>query len=164
MATSDREVGVDIDGTGITASLEGGYPIALTPEWTIEPQGQLIWQHLSLDDQTDRFSTVSFDSDDAVTGRLGVRLQGNFRTEATTFQPYLKANLWHNFDGEDDRITFAETPIITEIGGTALELGGGVIATLSESTSLFATADYTFDVDGEKTRIFEGNIGVSVKW
>jgi outer membrane autotransporter protein len=74
-----------------------------------------------------------------------------------------EANLWHNFDGED-RITFAETPIITEIGGTALELGGGVIAKLSESTSLVATADYTFDVDGEKTRIFEGNIGVSVKW
>jgi hypothetical protein len=48
--------------------------------------------------------------------------------------------------------------------GTALELGGGVVAKLSESTSLFATADYTFDVGGEKMRIFEGNIGLSVKW
>ena len=162
-ATSDRAVGVDIDGTGVTASLEGGYPITLTSEWTLEPQAQIIWQHLSLDDQTDRFSTVSFDSDDAVTGRLGVRLQGNFQTQVANFQPYLKANLWHNFDSED-RVIFAETPILTEIGGTALELGGGVVAKLSESTSLFATADYTFDIDGEKTRVFEGNLGISVKW
>ena len=106
---------------------------------------------------------MSFDSDDAVTGRLGVRLQGNFQTAAANFQPYLKANLWHNFDSED-RTIFAGTPIITEIGGTALELGGGVIAKLTEQTSLFATADYTTNIDGEKTRIFEGNVGVSVKW
>ena len=39
-----------------------------------------------------------------------------------------------------------------------------MIAKLSKMTSLFATADYTSDVDGEKTRIFEGNVGVSVKW
>ena len=162
-ATSKAGESIDIDGSGVTASLEGGYPIALTPNWKLEPQGQLIWQHLSLDDQSDGFSTVSFESDDAVTGRLGVRLQGNFQTAAANFQPYLKANLWHNFDSED-RIVFAETPIITEFGGTALEVGGGVIAKLSESTSLFGTADYTFDVDGEKTRVFEGNIGLSVKW
>jgi autotransporter family porin len=162
-STSSAGESIDIDGTGVTASLEGGYPIALTPEWTLEPQAQLIWQHLSLDDQADRFSTVSFDSDDAVTGRLGVRLQGNFQTKAANFQPYLKANLWYNFDGED-RIIFAETPIIAEFGGTALEIGGGVVAKLSESTSLFATADYTFDVDGEKWRVLEGNIGLSIKW
>ncbi len=106
---------------------------------------------------------MSFDSDDAVTGRLGLRLQGSFQTEAANFQPYLKANLWHNFDGED-RIIFAETPIITDIGGTALEIGGGLIAKLSESTSLFATADYTTNLGGEETQIVEGNIGFSIKW
>ncbi|GLS33535.1 autotransporter domain-containing protein [Neomesorhizobium albiziae] len=162
-STSLAGVGIDVDGTAVTASLEGGYPIALTPEWTLEPQAQLIWQHLSLDDQADRFSTVSFDSDDAVTGRLGFRLQGNFQTEAANFQPYFKANLWHNFDA-DQRIIFAETPIVTEIGGTALELGGGVVAKLSESTSLFATADYTTNLGSEKLRVFEGNLGISVKW
>ena len=49
-ATSSRDVGIDIDGTGVTASLEGGYPIALAQGWTLEPQAQLVWQHLSLDD------------------------------------------------------------------------------------------------------------------
>ena len=52
-ATSNRGVGIDIDGTGFTASLEGGYPIPLSESWTIEPQAQFIWQTISLDDQSD---------------------------------------------------------------------------------------------------------------
>ena len=162
-STSSTGESIDIDGTGVTASAEGGYPSALTPDWTLEPQAQIIWQQLSLDDQADSFSTVSFDSDDAVTGRLGLRLQGEFEAGAGRFQPYLKANLWHQFDSEN-RIVFAGTPITTENGGTALGLGGGVTANLSEPIALFATADYTFDVGGEEVRVLEGNIGLSVKW
>lgn len=162
-ATSDRAVGVDVDGSGISLSLEGGYPIALADGWTIEPQAQLIWQHLSLDDQQDRFSTVTFDADDALVGRLGARLQGSFATASATFQPYLKANLWHGFDGED-QIVFAQTPVITEFGGTTLEIGGGLIAQLSQSLGLFASADYTTDLDGEEIEVVEGNIGLSLKW
>lgn len=155
--------GVEVEGTGVTASLEGGYPIALGESWTLEPQAQIIWQHLSLDDQRDAFSTVKFDSDDAVTGRLGFRLQGEAIAETTTFRPYLKANLWHRFDA-DQRVTFDSDAIVTQGGGTTLELGGGIIADLSESTSLYATADYTTNLGGEKIDVLEGNIGVRVKW
>lgn len=86
-ARSNGGTGIEIDGTGITASLEGGYPISLAEGWTLEPQAQLIWQHLSSDDQRDAFSAVNFDSDDAVTGRLGFRLQGDIPTETATLQP-----------------------------------------------------------------------------
>jgi outer membrane autotransporter protein len=89
-ATSRAGQSIDLDGMGVTASLEGGYPIPLTPNWVLEPQAQLVWQHLSLDNQADRFSSVSFDSDDVLTGRLGVRLQGSFPMESATLQPYLK--------------------------------------------------------------------------
>ncbi|WP_065373442.1 autotransporter outer membrane beta-barrel domain-containing protein [Ensifer adhaerens] len=155
--------GVEVDGSGITASLEGGYPIAIGEGWTLEPQAQIIWQHLSLDDQRDAFSSVKFDSDDAVTGRLGFRLQGEVIAETTTFQPYLKANLWHSFDA-DQRVTFGADPIVTERGGTALELGGGLVAKLSKTTSLYVTADYTTNLGGEKIDVLEGNIGLRVKW
>jgi outer membrane autotransporter protein len=162
-ASSNSGESIDIDGTGVTASLEGGYPIALTDQWTLEPQGQIIWQHLSLDDTADSFSSVSFDTDDAVTGRLGFRLQANYPTSAGVIQPYLKANLWHNFSA-DQTVHFDGDPITTELGGTSLEFGGGIVAKLNEKLSLFATADYTTDIDGEKTEIFEGNLGLSVKW
>jgi outer membrane autotransporter protein len=162
-ATSSGGEDLDIGGTGVTASLEGGYPVALTAEWTLEPQGQLVWQHLSLDDQADSFSTVAFNSGDFLSGRLGVRLQGLFETQTTTLKPYLKANLWHQFDEEHD-VEFGVTPIFIETGGTSVEFGGGVIAKLTERTSLFATADYTTNIGGETERVFEGNIGVGFKW
>jgi autotransporter family porin len=162
-ASSSGGENLDIDGTGVTASIEGGYPIVLTPEWTLEPQGQLIWQHLSLDDTSDSFSTVSFNSDDVLTGRLGARLQGLYQMQSATLKPYLKANLWHDFDADQD-VVFGSDPIDVETGGTSLEIGGGVVTQLTTKTSLFATADYTTNLGGEDKEIFEGNVGVSVKW
>jgi outer membrane autotransporter protein len=162
-ATSSRRVGIDLGGTGVTASLEGGYPIALDDQWTLEPQAQLIWQHLSLDDQTDRFSTVSFDTDDTVTGRLGLRLQGALPFGGGVLQPYLKANIWHDFDATDS-VSFGGDPILTDRESTSFEFGGGVVAKLSDTWSVFATADYTTNLGGDKRRVFEGNLGLNIKW
>jgi autotransporter family porin len=162
-ATSSRDVGIDIDGTGITASLEGGYPVALSQSWTLEPQAQLIWQHLSLDDQTDAFSDVGFDTDDGVTGRLGFRLQGKYETSSGLFQPYVKANIWHDFSGTD-AVLFGPDAITTENESTSLELGGGITHDFTKKVSAFAVADYTFDLDGGSKKIFEGNVGLRVKW
>lgn len=162
-ATSDRNLGVDIDGSAITASLEGGYPVPLSESWTIEPQAQLIWQHLSLDDQSDEFSAVSFDNDDGIIGRLGFRVQGKYQTSSGLFQPYLKANLWHGFSSTDT-VRFDSDAIETEGESTSLELGGGIVHDFTEKFSAFAIADYTFVLDGGNKEIFEGNIGVRVKW
>jgi autotransporter family porin len=139
-ATSLRDVGIDIDGTGITASLEGGYPVALSQSWTLEPQAQLIWQHLYLDDQSDTFSTVSFDDDDGVTGRLGFRPQGKYETSSGLFQPYVKANIWHDFSGTD-AVLFGPDAITTENESTSLELGGGITHDFTKNISTFAVAD-----------------------
>jgi autotransporter family porin len=162
-ATSSRVVGLELDGSALTLSLEGGYPVRITPQWTLEPQAQLIWNRAWIDDASDAFSEVTFDTRGALTGRLGARLQAEFETSAGTFQPYLKANLWHQFDS-DQTVLFGTDPIVTELGGTSLELGGGVVAKLSENVSLHLTGDYTTNLGGERKRIFEGNIGLTVKW
>lgn len=162
-AMSHGNQGIDVDGHGVTASLEGGYPVALSESWTLEPQAQLIWQSLSLDDQADRFSTVSFDSDSAWTGRVGMRLQGTEQTAMGKLRPYLKANIWQNFSS-DQTVNFGADPILTDLKGTSLEIGGGLTLDVTEKASLFATADYTTNLGGEKTRIWEGNIGLNVKW
>lgn len=162
-ASTDRGIGIDPDGSAFTASLEGGAPIALSDSWTLEPQAQLIWQDVSFDDQNDSLSDVRFDTDDVTTGRIGARLQGTFETSAGQFKPYLKANIWHTFDGEDTT-WFDADPIVVETGGTMVELGGGIAQKFSEKFSGFATADYSFDVDGERRREFEGNVGLQVQW
>ena len=162
-ANSIGGTGIDIGGSGITASLEGGYPIALASNWSLEPQAQLIWQDISLDDKHDAYSSVSFGTDTSWTGRIGARLQGNFQTSNGLLQPYLKTNIWHNFDATDT-VRFGADPMNTTTKGTSVELGGGLVYAFNTSLSAFATADYKFDVSGEHQRVFEGNIGLRVRW
>src|SRR3546814_8785041 len=67
---------IDVDGSGWTASLEAGYPLPLSANWTLEPQAQLLCQQVKLDDRADSFSTIDFATGDVLTGRAGLRLQG----------------------------------------------------------------------------------------
>lgn len=162
-ANSIGGTGIDIDGNGFTASLEGGYPIALSSDWSLEPQAQLIWQNISLDDKRDAFSTVSFGTDTTWTGRIGARLQGNFQTSTGLIQPYLKTNIWHDFD-TTDTVHFGADAMTTSIKGTSMEIGGGVVYAFNTTLSAFATADYRFDLSSEHQRVFQGNVGLRVKW
>src|SRR5690606_34707869 len=100
--TSVRGVGADVDGTLFTASIEGGYPIALGRGLTLEPQAQRIWQELSVDSGSDASSTVGCGSSAAFAGRVGARLQGEVQVEAVLLKPCLKLNLWHDFSRSDD--------------------------------------------------------------
>lgn len=162
-ATARSSEGIDVDGSGITASLETGIPLALSPRWMLEPQAQMIWQDLSFDDTDDRFAAIAFDADNSASGRLGLKLEGLFEAGEMHFRPYLKANLWHDFSA-DQTVRFNDTAITTEIDGTALELGGGVVADVKSRFSLFAHGDYRTDLSSERQRVLEGNLGLSVKW
>jgi outer membrane autotransporter protein len=84
-ANSNFGTGIDVSGNSIAASVEGGFPIALTRQISLEPQAQLIWQHLWLDDEQDAFSTVGFSTPEGFTGRVGIRLQGSFGSGKTLF-------------------------------------------------------------------------------
>lgn len=166
-ATSRRGIGIGIDGDGATASVELGYPIAFSSEskWSLEPQVQLIWQHVSFDGQRDRFARIAFESDDALTGRFGLRLARDVDTSRGGIQSYLKANVWHRSGGED-RVDFNQHPVMTRQATSAFEFGGGVVARLGPHVDLYVVADYTHDLgeDLEDRETVEANLGVRVGW
>ncbi len=163
-ARSNRGVRGDIEGRSVTASLEGGYPIALGAGFVLEPQAQLIWQHLSLDRTRDRFSAVRFDNGDSLTGRVGARLQTSFVLSGAEIQPYLTANLWHNFSRTDKVLFGAADVIPTRFKGSSLEVGGGVIAKISANVSLYATGGYATALGDDKGHSLRGNLGLRVIW
>lgn len=161
---SDRGISSDLDGDVFTVSLEGGFPVPLGDSVALEPQAQVIWQHVDISDGEDDFAEISYDTPDSFTGRIGARLTGSFEAESgTSWQPYLKANLWYS-PSETDKVSFDADEVRTKVGTTAIEVGGGVVAALSEEIRLFATGDYLFDIDGQDKEAVEGNLGVQFTW
>jgi autotransporter family porin len=160
---SHRGIRADAEGSSFAGSLEGGFPIPVWWGLVFEPQAQAIWQHLSLDDTRDRFSTIAFDSDDAFTGRFGARLGGRYLTPEAVWLPYLKSNVWWNTGGSDT-LLFAAFPIAAASRTTSAEVGGGLTAKLGPSVGLYGEASYLWSVDGQDLEAFRGNVGLRVNW
>jgi outer membrane autotransporter protein len=153
----------DFNGNAVTASLETGTTIALSDHWNVEPQGQIIWQYQHFDTTYDPGGSISYDDNNAFTGRLGMRLQGNYFYDEKKVSPFALANLWHDFS-TTDVISFDGFPINAPRESTTLELGAGVTADLSANTRLYANASYAFNLGGDDFKTVAGRIGLRVRW
>ncbi|MCW3481946.1 autotransporter outer membrane beta-barrel domain-containing protein [Neisseriaceae bacterium JH1-16] len=161
---SSRGIGNTTHGKAFAASLEGGYPLTLRPNLTFEPQAQLIWQRVAIDDLNDGISTVSFERQDGFLGRIGARLQGQFERANATWQPYLRVNLLRSFGGNDQATFAGSTAIPTTLTGTAGQFGAGLVGKLSPSSSVYATLTYTTNLDSTSRETIAGNIGARFAW
>ncbi|MDM0029655.1 autotransporter domain-containing protein, partial [Variovorax saccharolyticus] len=163
-AQSSQFLGVKPNGSAVTASAEGGIPIAISDSLTLEPQAQLIWQRLSIDDANDFVSSVRFDSGNSFMTRLGLRLQGRFDNAGIRWQPYVRLSVLRA-SGSDDTVTFAGvTDIGTLVGQTSAQLGAGIVAKLNATTSAYVTANWVTNLDGVRQRVLTGNAGVRWTW
>ncbi|MDH0301547.1 MULTISPECIES: autotransporter outer membrane beta-barrel domain-containing protein [unclassified Pseudomonas] len=159
-ARSQRGDKMNIDGHAWTASVESGYPIALSTHWTLEPQAQLIAQKVSLDSANDSVSHISHDAQVELTGRLGLRLEGAFgQTRARLLQPYVQVNLWHA-DGGRDTLTFDGVDRIkTDYRYTSIQLEGGMLAQLTQALSLHGGVQYSSNLDSRQQEASGVNLG-----
>ncbi len=66
--------GMSVNGSALAASLEAGYPFHFAGNWTIEPQGQLIYQYTELGSGNDLYGHTSFGDTNDVRGRIGAKL------------------------------------------------------------------------------------------
>lgn len=160
-ARSDRGDKLNIDGHAWTASLESGYPIALSERWVLEPQAQVIAQKVSLDSASDSVSHISHDAQVELTGRLGVRLEGAFKGSSDRLlQPYAQVNLWHG-DGGRDTLTFdGVDKIKTDYRYTSVQLESGVVAQVNEALSLHGGVQYTANLDSRQQEASGVNLGL----
>ena len=158
-------------GTGFISSLEGGYPFALPqlgPGFVIEPQAQILWQRVAFDHSSDLFGDVGLGKTSGASGRLGLRAKWTILTTGdVVWQPYLWANLWEDF-GAQARTTFSGTDVAELLSrGRRLQLGGGLTARINANLSLYANADYEFELghtDGGKRDSVRGAVGLRYSW
>ncbi|RKF46141.1 autotransporter outer membrane beta-barrel domain-containing protein [Paraburkholderia fungorum] len=157
-------VGTTTHGNAVTGSLEGGLPIPLGAGLSLEPQAQLVWQHLTLSDFNDGVSSVGFNSGNTFVGRIGARLQGQFDAFSTAWRPYLRVSLLREF-GSDDKVTFGGGTVMQgTVGQTAAQLGAGVVGKFSASGSVFATLGWVTNLGGAHQRTVTGDAGVRWVW
>ncbi|MCP1488544.1 outer membrane autotransporter protein [Pseudomonas fluorescens] len=79
-------------------------------------------------------------------------------------EPYLRANLWHTFSGTDS-VTFGASDVITtEQKSSTADIGLGVVLTLDRAVSVYASTDYTSNIDSNDLRGVVGNLGVRISW
>ncbi|MGJ7611746.1 MULTISPECIES: autotransporter outer membrane beta-barrel domain-containing protein [unclassified Variovorax] len=156
-------------GDSLLASVEVGQAFAIAPNWTIEPQLQLVHQRVRLDDNGISGAVVQQNSHDGWLVRAGVRVKGEIATSAGLLQPYVRFNVYRSGSGTD--ITrfvgpAGSTDIATRTGGTSTELAAGGTLQLTESTSLYAELGKLWASGGD-TRTKGGvqaSLGVKVRW
>lgn len=164
-ARSDYNAQLNTRGHGFLASLEAGHPIVIGEGWQLEPQAQIIYQSVSVNESSDAFSSVAWQAEDAVTGRLGTRLQYSFEDGVKLWQPYAKVNLWHGFGGTDTIALGGSPSLQSRFGQTSVEVGGGITARFSKMTSLYGHVDYKRSLSGEqKLSSIQGAVGLRLNW
>lgn len=161
---SERGVKMNSKGDALALSAEAGYPIAVSDNWVVEPQIQMTNQQINMDSQHDGISKVSFDSQDYWTGRLGARLKGRYLINSTPVEPYMRANAWRTFGGSDTVTYDGVDRLKSDHKSSTAELGVGVVARLSATTSVYLGVDYNTNLDANSLEGVSGNLGLRLSW
>ncbi|MFS7198436.1 autotransporter outer membrane beta-barrel domain-containing protein [Rahnella inusitata] len=132
-----------------SASLESGYPFLFDNGVKLEPQAQLMYTRINMDNFTDKDSTtVDYQDYSQTIGRAGLRADRTWIDETgRQYTPYLRANYYRGWGGEAKTTIGAQNADISQTFasgkfGQMGELGGGGTITFKNHVSLYAEVDY----------------------
>jgi autotransporter family porin len=153
---------------GAAASIEAGYPFKFGAGYFIEPQAQLVYQNVHINDARDVDSQVFFSDVASLAARIGARLGRTWAIEGSqrTITAWIRPNLWNEFLGNPVTSFSSETGLIpfrADLRGLWGEINVGVSGQVSTSTTLYANASYSsrFDSGGFS---YTGKAGLRVNW
>ncbi|AZD86976.1 Type V secretory pathway, adhesin AidA [Pseudomonas chlororaphis subsp. aureofaciens] len=154
-------------GYGLAASLEVGRRYELTPGLYLQPQAQMVYQHLNLRDGSDAASRVVFPSTDTALLRLGLHLSKDLRRSSQA-----PGTAWASVDllqrmGANTRTRFS-TPTQGDVGfnndlpKTGLRLKVGTEGQVSQNVSVNAHIGGERSIDGTGLTSISGQIGLNI--
>lgn len=148
----------DQDGYGVAFSVETGKPFTLHENLKIEPQAQVIYQYLNLEDFNDDVSHVSGVSTSNAQARGGVRLF----LDNPSWTPYLTLDAVTTIGDEPD-VQFADQRLKAEFSDSWWQTGAGLAGKLSKNTTIYTDVRYQkgFDSDLEG---YSGNLGIKMNF
>ncbi|MCA4963367.1 autotransporter outer membrane beta-barrel domain-containing protein [Pseudomonas sp. Y24-6] len=152
------------EGSALTLSVEGGFPIGLSDNWVVEPQAQLINQRITLDTPYSGSGNASASDLNSWSGRVGARLKGSYDINGLGVEPYVRTNLWHTvYTGNTVSLDQVDK-ISSSRKSSTVDLGLGLVAKVTPAVSLYVSADYSSDVDDNDLNGLIGSLGVRMRW
>lgn len=152
------------EGSAVTLSVEGGFPIGLSENWVVEPQAQLINQRITLDTPYAGSGNASSSDLTSWSGRVGARLKGSYDINGLGFEPYVRTNLWHTVYTGNTVTLDQVDKISSSRKSSTVEVGLGLVARMTPAVSLYVSADYSSDVDDNDLNGLIGSLGVRMRW
>ena len=167
-ATPHGVNGLKTHALGYAASLEAGYPVALSDQWRVEPQAQLVYQRSAFADANDGAAEVRFNSVNSTLGRLGVRVSKRWgESPDRQHTAWVRANVWHEFRGQTGTQMSSPdggfVPFTAELPRTTLELTGGLTAQVAKNGVFYASVGYQVSAD-RRLHGVNGKAGVRWGW
>lgn len=159
--TQARGKVLDLRGESYAASVEAGYPFALSDDFNLEPQVQVIAQRLLFDRREDADGLdVNIGSQNQVTGRFGARVTRPFNVDlGGVVTAYVGADVIHGFvDG--GTVAVGDTDFRAGKYGDSLRLAVGVNGTMNDKFSVYGEVSRQEDIGsaGVESWVFNGGL------
>ncbi|MCX8744142.1 autotransporter outer membrane beta-barrel domain-containing protein [Snodgrassella sp. B3882] len=153
------------DGWGVAVSAEVGRTLPLRQSnWSVTPQAQLVYQLVDLDSFNDGIRHVDQNNQDALRGRVGLRLEYNAAGQAGQAASfYTVGNIWHDFINPS-HVSIGRDSIREKFNTTWGEIGVGLQLPLARNSQLYGDVRYEHNFGSSKHQSFRGNIGLKVNW
>jgi outer membrane autotransporter protein len=161
-------------GFGFLGSLESGFKLALKEGFSLTPEAQIIYQHLSFTGGQDAYGLISYSDTNSAYGRLGVKASREWTADLggreLPLSVWVRGNVWSAF-GANAHATFAAldgsnpTTVATALGKTWANATAGLTAQIDEFVSAYAVYDYDVGISsGPTAHSHSGKIGAIVRW
>ncbi|WP_230979579.1 autotransporter outer membrane beta-barrel domain-containing protein [Steroidobacter gossypii] len=134
----------------VSAEIGAPFPLGAT-HWRMEPQLQLAYQRLELDDFRDEVATISEVKDDGLRARAGVQV---FRVPTSWFgmneaSPYVGLGAQRDF-ADAPSATIGSTTIREELPDTTADVSVGFTGSIQPGVALHLDVRYQQSTEGEK--------------
>lgn len=157
------------DADSWLASLEVGQPFQVGSGWQVEPQAQVVYQHLEVSDAPITNGRAQLDARASWLTRVGVRVKTSMPTGMGTLKPYGRINVYHANGGSDISsfgATAGSTSFATRIGGTSTEASIGATLEVTPRASVYAEVGKLWASGGDSRTSggLNGSVGLRVRW
>ncbi|PIT14559.1 hypothetical protein BGI32_07460 [Snodgrassella alvi] len=154
------------NGWGAAVSAEAGKSFTVYGNnWFVEPQVQLAYQYLSLDNFNDGIRHIDQHNPSALRGRVGMRFGYNGAT-TDNLPPssfYGITNIWHDFVNPKS-VDIGRDSLKEEYAKTWGEVGVGIQLPITRQSHFYGDVRYEKNFGSAKHKGFKGTLGYKYTW